>query len=127
MLDSKLRVLVLGELPLPVNYGASARCGSLLRARVGRQHSRLRLQRKHFVAKNGNGGPADTMQPHALQCTTATVREDLSDSGKESAERDAAQKTRTAVVTLDAGDGLLGRSGNEHRWKMDLLEGRNQP
>lgn len=76
MLDSKLRAL--GE--LPVNYGASARCGSLLRARVGRQHSRL--QRKHFVAKNGNGGPADTMQPHALQCTTATVREELSDSGK---------------------------------------------
>jgi hypothetical protein len=72
VLDSKLRAL--GEL----NYGASARCGSLLRARVGRQHSRLQGKHEHFVAKNG--GPADTMQPHALQCTTATVKEYLSNS-----------------------------------------------
>jgi hypothetical protein len=33
------------------------------------------------------------------------------------------------MVTLDAGTetGSWVRSGNEHRWKVDLLEGRNQP
>lgn len=82
------------------------------RARVGREHSKLQSQQ--CVAKIGN--PAGAMRPLAMQCTAASSRKQLSGS----VECDAAQlrvEDRTAMVTLDAGDGLLGRSGNEHRWE----------
>lgn len=52
-----------------VSYGRVRRCGSLLRARVGREHSKL--QNKQRVAKNGI--LTETMQARALQCLAAKV------------------------------------------------------
>lgn len=50
--------------------GASARCGSLLGARVGREHSKL--QNKQCVAKNGRR--PETMQSRAEQCLAESVK-----------------------------------------------------
>ena len=49
--------------------GASARCGSLLGARVGREHSKLPVQNKQCVAKNGRR--PETIQSRAEQCLAA--------------------------------------------------------